>query len=849
MLQFYINNQLADTGDDNNLDIKFNREFVDQTQIDARAGDYSYTIKLPKNNVNNTIFQHANILNVLDKFVKTEELQGKVIVDGMSSINGFVKLSKITEDGYEMALISNNVAWAKLIQGKNLDELTNEDGSTWEFIFTGSDTATTQYSFQWYNEGDNSSFRNSDILFPLIPRGYFFHSANTDSSHFYPDSLSILDIPPAVYEQKIIKKIFGNIGWAVDGDLFINEEHQKVFLPFCSNDKYGWNYLSFAHSACSGATEGVYYDYYRLGGSGTTFPYGQRISSFHYETPVVEQYGNQYPSNINAVWYEPNYTISNAVNLFNFRFNNISFTNQSGNTPGLLTGNEYFSSVDEVPFDINFNVTFTGLTYAGLYNTNHSHINYGQQFPNGWKRAVTMIYIHDDDYINEVLDDVSNYYQASVSAITHPNVIFAYDFLSSYYSGGGVTDIYFTPYSTGQEVSNQIPGDTTIINNLGIYQTSEIRGNGLNVMTFNVEHLRGDIQFQLRNIILLEGQYIRAMTVFPTAPFTETYTVLPLTRRPSTTAALYQVCDLFEFTPVLSAVTYSPNINIAQNLPQISQLDFMKDYISRNQLFISYNQDLKTVRFDTFNGFFLPNDHAVDITEQCDLKYGQPIITPLQLPRNIYFKYSNDKSDILLAQDMDYASLQITSDNVYTEGNQTISSMYSSIRTSDFRYFPGQTAGTDFHEFTLPTIITEQGNSIIDLTQIQWTFTTTQRILKDDGPLTDTSGNTIYIMVDNIPSKIRASRFEDTRSYNNLNLRFDTDNGLYYKYYDRYLSQIADSHVVEYNSMIDTNNFNELQPQYPVKVGNQHYFLNRISAFSPNKQQPTKIQLIKKFTN
>lgn len=831
MLKLYINNQLADLGEDKDVDIKFNREFVDLNQIDSRKGDYSYSIKIPKNDVNNRIFQSANVINTIDKFVRNEEYEGMVVKEGDSTITGFIKLLKISDTFYELALISNNVAWAKLIQGKNLNELTNGDGTPWELPFVGNYADARQYSFQWYQ--DNFDYKSYDVTFPLIPRGIFFHSANTNPNNFFTDSLSILDIPPAVYHLKVVKKIFENIGWTVDGDLFNDPEHQKLIMPFTSAEKYGWNYSTIAYSAASGATEGVYYRYARLGSTADTYS-----STFHYEPGTN--------SLTQSAWYEPNHTINNGVNFFQFRFVNIGDT--GGTT--LINGNEYFSSVNEVPFTINFNVTFTGGTYAGPYYTNHSHIAYHQSFPQAMKRAVTMLYIHDDDYFDEVIQDVTDYYEGAVSAITHPNVILAYDFLSTQYSGAG-TDIYFTPYSTGPEVSQQIPGDITIVNNLGIYQTSDIHGT-INPITYVTEHLRGDIEFQLRNIILLEGQYIRGITIFPTPRITEKYLTFSVVRpSTTTTAALYQVCDLFEFIPNLSANTESPNINLAANLPAISQLEFLKDWISRNELFISYiqDQDQKLIRFDTFNGFFLPNDHAIDITDKCDLKYGEPSIMPMKLPRNIYFKYSNDLSDTFLKQDPDYANLQITSDNIYTEGNSTIQSLFSATKSTTWKYYTDEpSATTIFTEVVLPSIMVEQGNAAIDSTQVYWTFSTTPRLLKDDGWLVDSSGNTLIIQVDGTPSKIRTSRFEDTRE-NKLNLRWDGDNGLYQTYYARYLSQIADSHIVEYMSNITTSDFNQMLPQYPIQVGNQHYFLNKIDAFSPNKTGPTKIQLIKKFTN
>ncbi len=148
--------------------------------------------------------------------------------------------------------MGKNLSWSTLLKGKNLNDLINRDGSLWESPYIGTSGVTTDHSLAWYIR--NANYDNSDICFPLISRGMFWHGATGDTStinNIYSDSLIFQDIPPAVFHGKIVKKIFENIGWQVDGDLFGDEEYKRVILPYTTSDDYLWNWDSLVGPAAS----------------------------------------------------------------------------------------------------------------------------------------------------------------------------------------------------------------------------------------------------------------------------------------------------------------------------------------------------------------------------------------------------------------------------------------------------------------------------------------------------------------------------------------------------------------------------------------------------------------------
>jgi len=795
-----IEGQVADIGDISQFNSKFNRTVTDIQNISESNGDFSLTLRLPKSDTNNIIFSHSQRMETIDKFVRDENYNARVETYGNNASDWLLKLQSITDDFYEIVMIGKNISWVELLGTKTLPELKNFDSTSWTFPFIGASGSTTPYSHAWHVEND--TYNTSDVAWPVVPRGHFFNTANTNVDFFFHNSCSFSDLPPSPYELKIVKKIFENIGWSVDGDVFTNPEHQKIVVPFTSGDYYKWNY-GFLYPA-SGYTNTTLKADYPITGNG------------HSNWSTQHEIGTTSVRNIMGI-YRLNPDIETDTNnlLTPYTFNDLgnnSQTSQAYRIPatGLI--------------DIDFHMKFhSGDTIIGTSTSTLPSSTY-----RGLARGGFVLYIYTNDADEQVIfENIGDYlYSPSASAsVTNPLVIYYYDaFQSSIYG----TPTAFQPYNNNADISVV---DTTV-NNFFLF--------GLALYILYIEE--GSIDVSIRNLQVGGGEEIRCAWV----GFGNTYSTAPPQNQTgadtlNSTLSYDEVSWAFRAP---SGSTEGTGVDIAANLPAISNLDFIRSWVAKSKLFLSFSDQEKTVRFDTFDNFYLPQDFAYDITTKVDPNYGEPATKPMDLPKNMFFKYSNDSGDVLINQDLDYANLQCSSTNIYTNGDQTVNLLYSATRTRNYTFIPSAVT------VNLPMIATEQDTSIGNTTEVQWNFNAgTPRILKTDEYLTDLTGGTVYWEVDGYLEKIMLSRFDDDRE-GKLSLKWDGDNGLYRNYYDRYLNQIEQSHILSLNTNINAYDFNMLQPNVPVKFQGQHYFLNKIQGFDPNNNAAiAKIELIKKFTN
>lgn len=785
MGKLYINSELVDV--DGKFDVNFNREFIDLQQLDSKSGDYTWTIKLPKTKRNAVIFGLSNVINTIDKFVRELHFPAKYETNGMSPLDGFFLLKQITKTHFEGILISNNISWAKLIEKKNLNELTNYDGTPWEFQFIGASASTSPYSFAWHVEND--TYNNSDVAFPLIPRGHFWHSANTQLNHFFNDSISFSDIPPSVYELKILKKIFENIGWGVDGDVINNSEHQKVVVPFCGPEDYQWNTNYLYAASSTGKT--IAYDFPRTN-----------------ENYFTESYSSPQNSLTGFVKLNPDDETDP-----NDRIRPITTTDL--NNASVSLRQYHVSANGKLNIDLHFD--FVG----GLFGTSVG-MNPSSPFRDPYKtRGGFFIYQYTSDAAeDDIFANVNDYlFNTNVAAsVSDPRIIYFYDVFQSATFG---THTAFQPYD---------PTMTVTATN-----TTATGFNLIGVLLYQLYLTGGTIDINLRDINVGPGEELRMAW----AGYGSTLTV-PAYRTG------YNILSLNEFSWKFFGDTgqTSNNVNIATNLGTISQLEFVKDFITKYNLFISFEPDTHTVRLDSFDAFFLPNDFEYDITSKVDLNYGEPATKPINLPSNIFYEYTNDENDVLVKQDMSYGNLQTTDLNIYKSGEQHITSLFSSTRTRNYLFVDSATT------VDLPCIMNEESANLTDLTSVVWDFNCAPRILKLGNYWTNATGTTMYVNIDGYPTKVLLSMFEDNGTTGDtLSLRFDTENGLVERYYTRFVSSIADSHILMLDSRINTYDYSKMLPQVPIKCQTGHYYVGKIDAFNPDDGGLTKIELIRKFTS
>lgn len=231
--RLYIESELCDTA---RVTVRLNKVVRDPQNINRRSGSFSYTIRLPQSPTNKRIFGQAQELPVASKFTIRETYRAELLgPNGEVLLFGTFKLTDITNT-FNGVLYSNEIFWAQLIQDKSLRDIQSFDIAPF-------DPFADPYGFEWYLDRDHNTV---DINFPLIAYGNFFDGTAADNYESQEiTQISTDDWLPSTYYLNIIKKIFTDIGYGVNGKIFDDQDVQKWMLPF-TGEKFSYGALGGA---------------------------------------------------------------------------------------------------------------------------------------------------------------------------------------------------------------------------------------------------------------------------------------------------------------------------------------------------------------------------------------------------------------------------------------------------------------------------------------------------------------------------------------------------------------------------------------------------------------------------
>lgn len=854
--ELYINNQLVDLLP--NTRIILNKDFVDLQNPDARISDASLRLKLPKSKKNNIVFGHINAENIVDKFVRLEDFEALYLVNGVIIHNGTFRVLSVDEDGYSGVLLTGVASWSKLLVGKTLRDLKNDDLLTpWEVPFTGLLTGTTQYSLKWYIE--NGNYLNSDVTFPLISYGTFYSSfiSNNRIDEIHNDTLALDNFPPSVYDLKIIKRIFQNIGWTVESSLFSNSEAQKVFIPYTASDRFQWNYgFLFGGQATGSTLSMVANDFF------TNCDIKPKIT---FTNATV----NEKTSRI--LYLKHPTFVNNPQQSFRqetFDAGNGNFTSQSYD----LKVSENYSfdfEINNWRIDIEgrnkirWQVAAGGSPITVCSLTPFAEATGKAVDPEiGQVRVGFCIYIDkpDNSGLPDILDNLNryiyNFYWDDTNdflQIDHPNVLAAYVPTTS-----GVSSSYFFPFNDQADIV--VTGDTGLVN-FTPYSTTLPFPPGSGGFNYTQDQFfsytwTGNTRFEFRNVRLPAGYSIKALIFGANSRGTGggSKIVVPQTCSSQVVNNVDAEKEL-EYGFSASSINFKflgnsdnddINLNISKNLPQIGQLDYIRQWINRYSLFIHTDYVNKKVVFEPYDTYFLPNDFTYDLSGKFDDNFFEPKSEPVVLPKIIQFFYNNDTSDALIGPDISYASVKIQNDNIYCEGNKDISTIFSATKLRQFTYNQSATSSITFE---IPSIANIDRFSLSDLSSVQVNYANSPRILKLTGEYLKTSqGTDATLPILDTTVKILLSKFEENDP-DKLSLSFYGDYGLYNKFYERYLNEISDSYIITMNCYITPTDWQNLTQNVPVIINGQAYIIYKIKNYDPLNNGKAQISFIRKYTN
>lgn len=260
-VELYINNQLCDIRDPQNLGIRLNRVLINPAELAMKDAQYSYSITIPSSTINDAIFSYINVEEVKDKFNHKHTAQ--VHVDGVMVFDGLFKLSEIDSDGnYKGNLIVPTAKTVKEIFG---DTKMNEI-KEWKLSTTDSVNPNVPMNIAALMSKYNKSKDIPDCIFPLALYGLLPKVAK-DADGNYTDKnlwdeyvrLGIEDFPPSPNCMKTIEKIFesgttdNGIPMSISGSAFNDERLTNLYMSYKNPSEYEqpwhWGYLGEMHIA------------------------------------------------------------------------------------------------------------------------------------------------------------------------------------------------------------------------------------------------------------------------------------------------------------------------------------------------------------------------------------------------------------------------------------------------------------------------------------------------------------------------------------------------------------------------------------------------------------------------
>lgn len=260
-IEFLINGEQADFSSTNDFNFKIVKEYYDITNFENAKGSYTLGLKLPRTIKNESIFRYVsqdieqgfNILRKYDAIVRC---------DGIQILKGLLTLTSIKKNEYEVNIVGDNISWVDGIRGKTLQDLTQFR----KFRYSGTKGVST--ADQWINQQPNTISMwdvwqtqdggDYDIQFPLVSYGNFpsdgtnpavIETNRAVNNYYALDNRDVYafdwsELYPTVYERAIVRAIFAESGYSVNGNYFTLPESENNLVAYTSPDNADarWNW-------------------------------------------------------------------------------------------------------------------------------------------------------------------------------------------------------------------------------------------------------------------------------------------------------------------------------------------------------------------------------------------------------------------------------------------------------------------------------------------------------------------------------------------------------------------------------------------------------------------------------
>ncbi len=237
----------------------------DIKELTSTSGDYSKTFKVPATKNNNKLLKHSYIPNIDTEVNLTENKKCRILVDNLFSIKGLIKVTGVggygeTPSYYSCVFFGSNLSWADDLSNKYMHEL------DWGVNSEGLEYNKTKIMDTWQHQDCDAAATASDppIVYPITSYGEYNidgepktiqlldtkygtgstgcssclgYTGFTDGSVSYGTPLPSSDWRPAVFVKDTLEKIFSEVGYTISST-FMGTNMFKKLVWLLPNFKY-----------------------------------------------------------------------------------------------------------------------------------------------------------------------------------------------------------------------------------------------------------------------------------------------------------------------------------------------------------------------------------------------------------------------------------------------------------------------------------------------------------------------------------------------------------------------------------------------------------------------------------
>lgn len=233
-------------------------QISDVKDITSTSGDYSKTFKVPATKHNNKLLKHIYTPNVVPENNPTKFKPCRIIVDGIQTITGLIKVTGVGGYGetaayYDCLFVGNNMSWAKLLDEKYLNQsdlLPNSTGLTYDkdnIVATWQHANSDAASPMVYPVTSYGDFNPDGTIKTIQLLDYREDSAGgyggksykgwDNSGNEFGTPNPVADWRPAIFVKTTLESILSSVGYQISST-FMDTDMFKQLVWLLPNFKY-----------------------------------------------------------------------------------------------------------------------------------------------------------------------------------------------------------------------------------------------------------------------------------------------------------------------------------------------------------------------------------------------------------------------------------------------------------------------------------------------------------------------------------------------------------------------------------------------------------------------------------